>query len=329
MRTYRIGVPEDDAALIVRGPTAPVEHEGESCRWLSSVTRLVLPVPAREANRVTLSAAATCEQELVFSVAGRELGRAALAAGGAWTETAFDLPADLDAHPALEIRCTTIAAGGYFLLERTDDETVSDIEADVLYKGTISNTGVVIELRNARGEVVDRVATPETGWPAGTAGSGEPPYTSMELVDALTDVAEWADNDGRIRNGTDAKGDPLNGTPKAENSASIIALAAPRVELIEPAEEAAVVSGIVIIEWSATDPDGSAEGLAMSIEISLDGGGTWEVLVENLANGGRYAWNTTLHPDGDQVRLRVSAEDVGGYRGSAESAVLTIRNGAD
>jgi len=106
MRTYRIGVPGDDAALIVRGPTAPVEHEGETCRWLSSVTRLALPVPERTSNRVTLSAAATCEQELVFSVAGRELGRAALGSGGAWTELAFDLPASLDAHPVLEIRCT-------------------------------------------------------------------------------------------------------------------------------------------------------------------------------------------------------------------------------
>lgn len=230
---------------------------------------------------------------------------------------------------ALEIRRTTIAAGGYFLLERTDDETVSDIEADVLYKGTLSNTGVVIELRNAMGEIVDRLDTPETGWPAGTTGDGEPACASMERVDPASDAAEWAGNDGRIRNGTDANGDPLNGTPGQENSARIIALAAPRVELISPIEEAAVLSGIVMIEWSATDPDGLAEGLAISIELSLDGGGTWEVLVENLANGGGFAWDTTLHPDGDQVRLKVAAGDGSGYRGEAESPALTIRNGAD
>ena len=230
---------------------------------------------------------------------------------------------------ALEIRCTTIAAGGYFLLERTDDETISDSEADVLYKGTLSNTGVVIELRNADGELVDRVDTPETGWPAGTTGDGEPPCASMERVDPVSDVAEWESNDGWIRSGADANGDPLNGTPGHENSARVIALVAPKVELLAPIEEATVLSGTVIIEWSAIDPDGSAEGLAISIEISLDGGETWEVLVENLANGGSCAWDTTLYPDGDQVRLKVAAEDGSGYRGEAESPVLTIRNGAD
>ncbi len=222
----------------------------------------------------------------------------------------------------------TIEAGGYFLLERTDDGTVPDVVADVLYAGTLPNAGTAIELRNAAGEIVDRVDASEVGWPAGTTGDAVPPYASMERVDPFSESAAWASNDGRIRNGTDANGDPLNGTPGQENSARIAARSAPRVELVVPTG-AAILSGTVVVEWSATDPDGAAEALAISIELSLDGGETWAILVDNLANGGRYAWDTTLHPDGDQVRLRVTAEDVDGHRGEAESPTLTIRNGTD
>ena len=220
----------------------------------------------------------------------------------------------------------TIEAGGYFLLERTDDGTVSDVDADVLYTGSLSNAGVVVELRNAAGEIVDWVDASETGWPAGTSGDEEPPYASMERVDPSSDVADWASNDGRIRNGADVNGDPLNGTPGRENSARISALASPAVELIAPAQEGEVVTGILVIEWSAVDPDGAAEGLAIAIELSLDGGETWIVVVENLANGGSYAWDTTLHPNADQALLRVIAKDGDGYRGMAVSPVLSIRN---
>jgi hypothetical protein len=226
-----------------------------------------------------------------------------------------------------EVRRSTIEPGGYYLLERQDDGTVSDVEADLLYKGSLSNDGATLELRDAAGEIVDTVDASEAGWPAGTAGDAEPPHASMERVDPTGEAAAWASNDGRTRNGADANGDPLNGTPGRENSARIVARAAPRVELVAPSEAEAVLSGVVVVEWSATDPDGPAEGLAISIELSLDGGETWAVLVDNLANGGSYAWDTALHPDGDRVRLRVTAEDADGYRGTAESPVLTIRNG--
>jgi len=250
------------------------------------------------------------------------------------TEAAVDLTGWILAfeETAIELggeRNRVIEAGGYFLLERTDDETVSDVDADVLYKGSLSNGGATIELRNAADEVVDRVDATETGWPAGTASGGEPPFASMERVDPTSEAAEWASNDGRIRNGADANGDPLNGTPGQENSARIVARVAPRVELVAPSEAATVLFGTVVVEWSATDPDGPAEALAISIELSLDEGETWDILVGNLANGGSYAWDTTVHPDGDRVLLKIFAEDVDGHRGAAESPLFTIRNGTD
>jgi len=228
-----------------------------------------------------------------------------------------------------EVHRTRLEPGGYFLLERSDDETVGDVEAGVVYTGALSNDGVAIELRNGANEVVDRVDTNEAGWPAGTAGDSEVPYASMERVDPVGGPAVWATNDGIIRSGIDADGNPVNGTPGQENSARVIARFAPRIELISPIVEGAVLSGIVIVEWTASDPDGTSEALGISIEVSVNGGETWEIIVENLANGGSYAWDTALHPDGDEVQLRVIAAAASGYRGIAKSPTLAIRNGGE
>jgi len=224
-----------------------------------------------------------------------------------------------------EVRRATVEAGGYFLLERTDDATLADVEADVVYAGALSNNGTPIELRDASGQVVDRVEIGEGGWPAGTDGNGDPAFATMERADPLA-PPDWATNDGQIRNGTGADGSPVNGTPGAENSARIIALRAPRVELLAPHDDGATLSGIVIVVWSATDPDGPAGSLRVSIELSSDGGATWEAVATDLANGGSYAWDTAAHPDRDGALLRVVAEDASGYRGADVSPTFTIRN---
>jgi uncharacterized repeat protein (TIGR01451 family) len=112
-----------------------------------------------------------------------------------------------------------ITSGGYFLLERTADDTISDIPADQLYSGNLSNDGEVLTLRDAGGVVLDTANLDGGDWPA---GSGSPNYQSMERVDALLPdtAANWASNDMLIRNGLDANGQPVNGTPANLNSVS-------------------------------------------------------------------------------------------------------------
>ncbi len=51
----------------------------------------------------------------------------------------------------------TIAAGGYFLLERTSDESVPGIPADLIYTGALGNRGEILELYDAEGRLADRV----------------------------------------------------------------------------------------------------------------------------------------------------------------------------
>ena len=117
-----------------------------------------------------------------------------------------------------------IPAFGYYLIERSTDDAVSDVSADWVGSfGTgLSNNGEVLTLTNALGEVIDAANGDGGPWPAGTASSGPITYTTMERIDpAAPDTdANWASNNGIIRNGRDANGNPINGTPKARNSAS-------------------------------------------------------------------------------------------------------------
>lgn len=50
-----------------------------------------------------------------------------------------------------------ISAGGFFLLERTDDTTVPNINADAIYTGALGNGGEKLILNNADGSTVDTV----------------------------------------------------------------------------------------------------------------------------------------------------------------------------
>ncbi|MGQ9598806.1 MAG: lamin tail domain-containing protein [Anaerolineae bacterium] len=118
-----------------------------------------------------------------------------------------------DIHVTLD---GVIPAHGYFLLERTDDTTVNDIQADFIYTGGLNNAGERLELWDPRGMLIDAVDG-SGGWPA---GSGSPDCLSMErLNSSLPDTpSNWASNNGMIRNGVDANNARLNGTPKARNS---------------------------------------------------------------------------------------------------------------
>ena len=117
-----------------------------------------------------------------------------------------------------------ISAGGYYLLERTDDTVITDVVADWTGSfgiGGLSNVGEILTLTNEIGVVIDTANGNGGGWPAGSAS---PDYSSMERINpyASDTGANWASNDGLTRNGLDANGDPINGTPRAKNSAYAI-----------------------------------------------------------------------------------------------------------
>ncbi|MEK9175044.1 MAG: lamin tail domain-containing protein, partial [Patescibacteria group bacterium] len=123
----------------------------------------------------------------------------------------------------------TIAPHSYYLMERADDNAVSDITADLIY----GNDGASWALNNSSESVVLAYASTtidETPvcyrgnqW---CGGSASYLYQSMERVDSDivgTVVTNWKSSmDEFIKNGKDAAGKALNATPKARNSANYL-----------------------------------------------------------------------------------------------------------
>ena len=105
-----------------------------------------------------------------------------------------------------------IAANDYYLIERTDDSAVSDIAANLVapFGGNgLGNSGEHLILKDSSGNIIDELNF-SGGWPAGNAA---PDYNSMEK-----DLAGWHSNEGKTRNGIDAGGNFINGTPRLQNS---------------------------------------------------------------------------------------------------------------
>ncbi len=109
----------------------------------------------------------------------------------------------------------TIPAGGYFLLERDDDSTVSDIPADQVYTGELSNSGEALSLRDGSGTVIDTANGNGGSWPKGSSST----YETMERIGTSTESdSSWLTNTSAKRNGKNANGGNILGTPKNANS---------------------------------------------------------------------------------------------------------------
>lgn len=113
----------------------------------------------------------------------------------------------------------TIAPHEYLVLERTDDASTSVI-AHGVYTGSLLNSGEQLSLLRAS-VLFDQ--TPSGVWVAGTSTPEQKStmerYYSKEVG---TDPANWGTNLGFIKNGTDADGNAIDGTPGERNSVSYL-----------------------------------------------------------------------------------------------------------
>ena len=184
----------------------------------------------------------------------------------------------------------SIGQGEYYLLERGGDDTVSDVPANQLYTGALSNSGEELRLLDPAGNIID--SADGGPWPAGAAS---PVYASMER--AIIDPAAWLTNTGYVTNGRDARGDPIRGTPGRANSALFPTPTATRIP------KGVLINEFVPKPGSDWNHDGSVDYNDEFIEllntnsIPIDLGG-W--ILDDRLNGGSHPYvihpGTMIHP---------------------------------
>jgi len=70
------------------------------------------------------------------------------------------------------------------------------------------------------------------------------------------------------------------------------------------------------ILWKAEPPE-SEFGAMVTVELSKDGGKSWEVVKENVPNSGKFVWNVPKL-DSAQCKIRVICQRRPIYRGTSE-----------
>lgn len=107
-----------------------------------------------------------------------------------------------------------IPAFGFFLLERSDDNSISDIQADQIYSGNLNNSGESLWLRDAAGGLIDSANAGGGAWPAGESASRR----SMERRGGEDRSGNWGTFPGYGGNGHDSENNPIAGTPRQPNA---------------------------------------------------------------------------------------------------------------
>ena len=132
-----------------------------------------------------------------------------------------------------------IGTKGFYLLERTDNSSVPEVTADVIYKGDLSNAGKHLQLYDANKNLVDD-ADFSGGW---TAGNNTSKQTAEKAINKTWQTSRDA-----------------GGTPKIENSAGVLKPPLPKTQKTDMKASVAIAS----LESGALPPESFSENLENS-----------------------------------------------------------------
>ncbi|HEV8336704.1 MAG TPA: lamin tail domain-containing protein [Candidatus Polarisedimenticolia bacterium] len=230
--------------------------------------------------------------------------------------------ASADGTPTIALS-GTIPVGGYFLLERTDDNTVPGIAADQIYTGALENAGEILSLRDGAGALQDRV----DAWYAGNSSTRQ----TMQRVDPTQpgdQAANWTNgpvegtptNSGASGGGCDAPtrtvscqpgppfqfraGGPVVINEVMINPAAVGDASGEYVELYNSGAAAVDLQG-----WTLRDDDFDAYVIPLGAPVPIQPGAFLVIAAQGdpALNGGFTAdlvWsNFNLSNSGDEVVL--------------------------
>lgn len=126
---------------------------------------------------------------------------------------------------ALDLTNVFIQPGQYYLLERSDDTTVTSFTANKIYQGSLDDSpGDILKLYDNSGRLIDTANSNGGDWPAGVSTTTF--RRSMERTTPIIQdgVASWATFVGTDSGARDAVGGVINGTPGQTNWVSNITL---------------------------------------------------------------------------------------------------------
>ena len=118
-----------------------------------------------------------------------------------------------------------IKANSFYILERTDESTLPNIKADLIYTGSIKNTGEKIILKDNKNDKIDE-ADFTNGW---TVGDNK----TKQTAERINDLWQTSIKKGGSPNEINIK----NETKKEEKSSSVKEMQASLFEEIKKSEE--------------------------------------------------------------------------------------------
>jgi outer membrane protein assembly factor BamB len=157
-----------------------------------------------------------------------------------------------------------ILSHNYFLLERISDETISNILADQIYTGALSNIGENLILKDDKGSIIDQVDCSGNWY----AGSNEGKKT-MERISpaALGNISQnWQTYIGFGSGALDINNNPILGTPKAQNS---VYDAGPPTKINDLAVNDSLGT-FLILQWTAPSDEKSSLSLVYDVRYAKE-----------------------------------------------------------